>query len=563
MTTRIHAHRRGGFVVVLGVVAAVTVVASPPTSVGSAGVNGARPAAGSQHPAKANPRRITGTLNKPGYTVIALAANGRARSVRARTGTFRLLPPAARVTLQLRSPGGKYAGPIVVGRQGGRALVGVRAGARLGRVVVHPGYGRVSGHLQRAAVDTSRWARHRVPIGVGRFGRVRSKPPNHPPAGDRDADGIPDAIDIDDDGDLIIDNVDRSKARVSAQAIPRAAPDTPELLTGWIKSSLGINLFDTANANSPALADAITRALPESGTLMIGAEPGDLVELDCGGANQSTPRAEGLIYCSRGGTGKAQQRDGNNPPFPDAFDPDGNGMGNLTPSPSGEGNTLFLLHGATAAQIGTGDVLVQRITHNGIQTQTTETVQYIFATDPALVSYDDGHGGSATIPYPVPWGAPGTVEGNGFPVTAGPNGHVVVRLTFWRPQRAPIPPETAPWIDIGHLSYGVNISETGDPCPASSLSNPSPSLVATPAYAPEGGMLTDQADDRPADPANTLSFTVDLTGCLAANGFSFKPHTTAPWLALVAETCGDDRCTGTGASTGPDEANQLLYFTRH
>ncbi len=565
MTTRIDARRRGGFVVVLGVVAAMTVVAVPPASVGSAAASGVRWATGIQHSAKAASRRITGTLNKPGYTVIALAADGRARSVRARSGSFRLVPPAASVTLQLRSPGGKYAGPIVVGRKGTRALVGVQGGARLGKVVVHPGYGRVSGHLPRAAVDASRWARHRVPIGVGRFGRVRSTPPNHPPAGDRDADGIPDVIDIDDDGDLIIDNVDRSKARVSAHATQRAAPAEPaqqEAPSEWIKAFLGGGVSFAANANAPTLVDAITRNLPESGFLMIGIQPGDFVELDCGGANQSTPRAAGLVYCSRGGTGKAQQRDGGSPPFPDSFDPDGNGMGNLTPFPSGgDDNTLFLLHGATAAQIGTGDVLIQRITDNGVQTQVTDTVKFVFATDPTLVSYDDGHGGAATVPYPVPVGGQGDVEGNGFAVTAGPSGHVVVRLTFWRPQRAPIPPETAPWIDIGHLSYGVSIANTGDYCPLSSLSNPRPTLAQTPAYAQEGGMLTDHADDRPADPANTLSVTVDLTGCLAAQGLSFPPDTTRHF-GISALTCGGERCTGTGVSTGPDEANQDFFFTR-
>ena len=49
---------------------------------------------------------ITGKLNKRGYTVIALAANGEARSVIAKGGSFRIVPPAARVTLQLRAPDG-------------------------------------------------------------------------------------------------------------------------------------------------------------------------------------------------------------------------------------------------------------------------------------------------------------------------------------------------------------------------------------------------------------------------------------------------------------------------
>src|SRR2546422_8479770 len=85
-------------------------------------------------PAAARLRAISGKLSRPGYTVMALAANGRATSVRAPRGAFRLQPPGGTVTLELRAPNGTYAGPVVTGRQGQYAFVGVRAGARLGLV---------------------------------------------------------------------------------------------------------------------------------------------------------------------------------------------------------------------------------------------------------------------------------------------------------------------------------------------------------------------------------------------------------------------------------------------
>jgi len=50
----------------------------------------------------------------PGYTLVGLAANGKATSVRAK-GSFTLVLPARRVTLHLRAKSGVYAGPIVVG----------------------------------------------------------------------------------------------------------------------------------------------------------------------------------------------------------------------------------------------------------------------------------------------------------------------------------------------------------------------------------------------------------------------------------------------------------------
>ena len=54
----------------------------------------------------AKPKPITGKLSRPGYTVLALAANGKATSVVATHGKFHLKPPAKVVTLQLRAADG-------------------------------------------------------------------------------------------------------------------------------------------------------------------------------------------------------------------------------------------------------------------------------------------------------------------------------------------------------------------------------------------------------------------------------------------------------------------------
>jgi hypothetical protein len=109
-------------------------------------------------PASAAPKRITGKLSKRGYTVIALAANGKARSVRVRRRRFRLRPPARRITLHLRARNGRYAGPIVVKRRkkGRVAILGVRAGARLGRVRIRRGYAIVAKRLPRRRIDWKR-----------------------------------------------------------------------------------------------------------------------------------------------------------------------------------------------------------------------------------------------------------------------------------------------------------------------------------------------------------------------------------------------------------------------
>ncbi len=507
-------------------------------------------------PAKAL-KPITGHLSQPGYTVLALAAGGEATSVVAEHGTFTLRPPAATVTLQLRAPNGVYGGPIVVAvkqrgkRTGKRTVMGVRAGARVGKIDVYArrGYAKVARTPASRWVDTTRWAQAKngVPIGAGRFGLVRSTPPRHPPAGDLDADGIPDVLDIDVNGNLVLNNVDRSKLARGAQAAVDVGPIA-------VKAFLGLDAYETANANSPALAANIpTAGSSGSRWLDIAIMAGDFVELDCGG----------LTYCSRGGTGTINLAGGQSLPFPACCDPDGNGLGNLTPTPPGG---LPLVLRPNTAQVGTGDVLIERASTNGVQSQVALVIQYVFATVPALISYDDGQGDSVTVPYPIQApgsdgspGGPGT-SGNGLPVKAGPNGDVVLRLKFWRPQRAPIPPESAPWIDIGHLNYGAGISDTGLECPRSTFSDPSPTLAVAPSsYDWFGGVFTDQATDQPANAANTLSYTLDLTACLAAHGRSFNPGESHDFN-IEAMTCGPT--CAIGSSNGPDEAFQSVSFKR-
>ena len=467
-------------------------------------------------------KRITGKLSKPGYTVIALAAKGKAKAVQVPRGRFSLKAPAKTVSLHLRARGGKYAGPIVVGkRRGGRrAIVGVRAGARLGRVSVRKGFGRA--RPARRWLETSRYARAKrgVPIGARRFGRVRSRRTQGGIQGDRDLDGIPNVFDIDDDGDRILDNLDPSR---------RARGSQFEHGSGafLIHSQLGADLVGSANANIPGLTDSqIEAVLPSFGWLAIEIRENG-AELDCGTPQARTdPTLGGLVYCSRGGTGHVmnEQPESEWPRFPECCDADGDGLGTMVTAanlPPGD-KAMFLRHGATSAQIGTGDVLIQRLPSGD---DLLATLQYVLGTTPALVSYADGQGNSATIDYPVPGNGPGT-RGNPFPVEARPGGDVVVTLTFWRPQRRPIPPETGDWIDIGGLNYRATLSGM-DPgrftCEQGAYSSSDPNLTPTdPTPEPGGGGFADHAADRPATTTNTFTYRLNLTECLESKGQSFK-----------------------------------------
>ena len=513
---------------------------------------------------------ISGKLNKSGYTLIALADSGKASSVRVKHAHFRLRPPANVVTLQLRAKDGLYAGPVVIGRakKGKRAIVGVKAGAKLGKVVVKPGrgYAKLARKLAGKWVVAGRWARAKkgVPIGAGNFGHVRSRNA-HGPASDPDRDGIPNPLDVDDDGDLVLDDLDRSAATAA-----RASQATPEF---QLHSVLPLPPEAVVNANAANLTTKdVDTALSSWGYLIIGILPGDSAELDCGGQpDPGNPNGwlGGLSYCTRGGSGRAfHGADGKVcctrsdwPRFPDDFDPDGNGFGTLpnnsqiAPPPG----AFTLSHGATSAQIGTGDVVIQRVTTGGVETQFPATLQYVFATTPALVSYRDTAGNSRTVSYPISPGDPGT-PGNGFPLGAPSGEDTVLTLTSWRPQRQrlagdPLPAagESDTWTDIGGLNYTMKVQHLGMPgtgqevaknCPQSTLSTTDPNLTAlTPQDVLPNNYpgFKDSAPDRPASPANTFTYSLNLTQCLSLLGVSWEPgediHLT--FMAVSPNAGGD------------------------
>jgi hypothetical protein len=173
-------------------------------------------------PAAARRPAIEGRVAASGFEVVALAPDGRTRAAAARRD-FELVPPARTVTLHLRDARGEYAGPVVVAGRGPRAVVRVRAGARLGTIRVYEGYARSEEDAARRRRGRGHAARANrgVPIGAGRLGLVRATArgpvgPGH----DRDSDGIPGLWDVDDDGDLIADSAERRRSRTGSGLRP-------------------------------------------------------------------------------------------------------------------------------------------------------------------------------------------------------------------------------------------------------------------------------------------------------------------------------------------------------
>src|SRR4051794_22520580 len=105
-------------------------------------------AAATAAPASAKNAPITGKLAKNGYTVIALGYDGSSGAATIKGGEFRVAAPAKRVTLSLRDTKGVYAGPVVVGRKGTKAVLGIRAGASLGKLTLAHGAAKTAHALK-------------------------------------------------------------------------------------------------------------------------------------------------------------------------------------------------------------------------------------------------------------------------------------------------------------------------------------------------------------------------------------------------------------------------------
>jgi hypothetical protein len=493
-------------------------------------------------------------------------------------------------TLQLRAPDGTYAGPVVFGAQkhGRRAILGVRAGARLGRIVIRSGkgYAKVKHRLRRRWADTTRFARAKkgVPIGAGKVGQVRSRHTRNGVPGDSDLDGIPDKLDIDDDGDRILDGYDRKIHRRPSRAASQSAGSSPSnsLYFFSVQSSLSWAMpFETVNVNGGSTDQQIDFAEQEYGQLSLRGE-GDFdkgtAELDCGG----------LVYCSTGGTGRWEpglQRSDNvggsprstAPKYPECCDADGDGRGSFVSTsyhgpPGSEHSAGFELYpGATTDQIHAGDILIDQGTIDGTLVQIPAPMGFVFSTFPALASYDDGQGDAEAFSYPRPVQC-GPMGGPCIStVRSGADGHVVLALTFWRPQRRRIEGESGEgkWIDVGNLAYAIAVQLQaehptrgeaplpGGYCKRDSYLAVDPSMTplsvapgAQTPFNPTEAVYGDRSGDRASDPANTFTDTLDLTQCLAALGTTIQ---SAPQLELAVWAYAVD------ADDGPTPSAPFAY----
>ncbi len=472
---------------------------------------------------------VSGTVKgAAGYTVTASSASGTGSSAKlSRSGRFALRVRGSQASLSLIRPNGSYYGPVVLDRaRRGRVHLTVKRSAALGEIRLAGGYAIVRRALGRAAL-ASAWARsdrRGKPAGAGRLGaRPRSgkaialaaqapggpKPPTLDLGADPDQDGLTNAYDIDDDNDGVFDISD---------------PDSGNLnnLPARVFTNLWTELPDTLNADLGAVSDAsidatlakdLTAAFDASPFMVLAGRRLSAVDVNCFAISWCAPGTGTAVIPEFAygpqGAGPGQPATGSR--FA-AFDTNGDGLPNLSPDLRRADQAAFgamVSPGTGRAGLDPAATLNFRFTTDQGQFEYATTFGPSFVTTPAITSI-----GGHAIGYPVGPNDPGVGQGADGMTHDIELSSPQITFTFHRPQRPAIAGAEAPgYYDMGHLRYEISSpsSGTGAACPASAFSGLSPTLSPT-SNGPDQG-VTDNADDQPANPANTLSFTFDLTKC--------------------------------------------------
>jgi len=475
-------------------------------------------------PATARAATVSGVIEQgTGLRVLVVQANGKTRTttITAMSGAFSVSGAKLRnASLQLVNADGSYFGPVVLKATATKAYAFVK-GARnlkLGKVTLKKGYALVrvprTARVQTLAAYTAKAVKGK-PIGARKLGLVKTAKVlgYNGAGGDLDLDGVVNAFDIDDNGNRVIDNVDRTgrgSTRPSAGSFrtPFAAgssagtPARDGVLAGGefrIFSNFKLRFESAINVNIPGITDVdglIASNLPTTVALATEVMGGDRALLDGLGNSYLLPHMVGPVAYPRMNWSDATYVDGVLELVKDGAD-------------------AQILPGALPSEIGSGDCFVQTAQDGS---KYPSTLNYVFNTAPALKSYQFDNQATATeVAY----------DGNGAFVGGDrylpcPVGAKTLTLTLWRPQRRATPAEAAAgeWVDIGGLMYVIQILGPNTPsnpvpggnAPRTAYSNASANGVPI-TLSPENEGVLDSATDAPSNAANTITFTLDLAQC--------------------------------------------------
>jgi hypothetical protein len=346
--------------------------------------------------------------------------------------------------------------------------------------------------------------------------------------GDCDGDGVPNAVDVDDNGNMSLDMTDPTSSQTSAQLVP------------W--STLYLGMQNTLNAS-------VADVTPEAIAATIGGENifavnffiqqfsfgnvnPDAVWINCGTiawCNLST----GTAYVG----GMSETPGFTEQPWKDYGGEDWNDGVNTPLAHPAAHNGLFKMHrqqgfvwvagvqprdGANAlTELVPGQILGLDTRVGSTMTEIPMALSPYPVTVPAVKAVGAGGTGPTDVDYAEQdptgsWNNPVVVDGDG-----------TLSLDFWRPQRLTLPGESGQFRDLGRLHYGIVLNAGGPEigCSSDATTGYYNSVAPTSLHrTPETGEwamnlwpLTDTTGDSATNPENLLSFTLDVRRCLTDN----------------------------------------------
>jgi hypothetical protein len=325
---------------------------------------------------------------------------------------------------------------------------------------------------------------------------------------DADKDGLVDALDIDDNGNGVIDNYD------SASTAPATGDSFRVFSNLKLDLDQSLNLHATGSLPSASIDTALQNV--QTLAIEVAGSTGETTELDCGS----------LSYCSSGGTGQT-----NNQPFPGTaggtFDTDSDGFGTITKGGTGD---FQLQTKATSAAIGAGDTLIERVTAaDGTERQIPGVLNFVFNSTPALKTISVNGGAEQTIDYT----ATPRLGSRQNCIQVPSTGDVALTITGWRPQRPGVSAAgEGAFVDIGKSLVTIDIpnAPVAIGAPGGGTNGPGNcvgsayTVTSDPNLTITGNGLQDGKSDIDAVSSNTYTFTIDVSACM-----NNAPSGAVPW----------------------------------
>ncbi len=577
--------------------------------------------------------KIGGTVSaapslRAGLRVMALPTKGSAVVVLVNSkGSFSASVAKSAVnglSLQLISKKGAYLGPVLLyrkGLKGATRLKTTKASAiSLGTVKLMSGYGMLSKPQKSSTVLAAgqvRLTAAGAPVGAGKLGLVRKAGVARAAAGDGsgngdgggnggtggaiggtctssasaesggggdcDQDGVPNSVDVEDNGNMSLDGVDAISAKTSALLSvyfglrPHFLNQT-NVYAGATSSS--INSFLGSSDQEKGLNMSFWLPQQYIDVDKATTQPLENVWVECASGQpwcfpgSPTAKVSGMSEFSRilpnlGEYGSMPwfayhgSRCASGSPCVASGEDDPNSLVRFA-SPQNQGMPVWSAavrpsSANTVAQVVPGSMLsLKGRTSSGSVIEQPLSVSPYFVTSPALHSYT-ADGVKTTLDYPLSGSEPGASMGNRIRV--GANGKITVE--FWRPQRFPLPGESGSFYDVGGLKWGARIesyNENGNfhrlDRPASCAVSALDGLTAIPPTGPDAGkamptidsQTTDQVTDKAQASDRTIGFTIDVAQCLQDAGVGAGPG----WGTMINLSAEGAQLPGGANSTGFD-----------